>query len=221
LTASTPEDKLKKEVNGLLKEYIENLEAVKIRQGLRIFMEISARGNAYLQENKLDNALFANHRDRCDTVINTAVNLVYLLSALIYPYIPTTTDNIIKQLKCSNRRITEVWDGVDILPGHVIGNATYLFKPIDETRVDELRAKYSGNSNSQQTAVPVPAKKGNSKKKPVEIVPTTPEQIALAQRIQAQGEIVRKLKADKADAGEVKAQLEQLIVLKKNLADIS
>ncbi|KAJ2041998.1 methionine--tRNA ligase mes1, partial [Coemansia sp. S16] len=33
---------------------------------------------------------------------------------------------------------------LDLLPGHVIGNADYLFTRIDEKKIDEWRAKYGG-----------------------------------------------------------------------------
>ena len=52
--------KLISEVNILLKDYIESLEACKIRSGLKIVMDISSLGNAYLQDQKLDNNLFTN-----------------------------------------------------------------------------------------------------------------------------------------------------------------
>eukprot|EP00842_Homolaphlyctis_polyrhiza_P000116 jgi/Hompol1/1104/HPOL_005520-RA len=115
-----PEVKLIEDVNALLAQYIEALEGTKIRQGLRLFMEISARGNQYLQENKIDNNLFANSRARCDNTVATAANLVYLLSALVYPYMPTTSAAIIKQLNLPQRRITDQWTATDILPGHQI-----------------------------------------------------------------------------------------------------
>jgi methionyl-tRNA synthetase len=77
-----------RDVDALLSSYLDALEAVKLRAGLKIAMDLSARGNQYLQDNKIDNALFADNRTRCDTIMGVFVNLIYLLSALIYPTCP-------------------------------------------------------------------------------------------------------------------------------------
>lgn len=210
---SQDEQKLKDDVNTLLKDYNESLEVVKIRQGLRIFMELSSRGNLYLQDNKIDNSLFANQKERCDTVINTALNLAYLLSALVYPYMPTTSLCITEQLRCPPRKITELWDAKDLPAGHKIGKAQYLFKRIEEERIEELRAKYSGSG------APAPAKVKRSK--PAAAVmrkATTAEELLLEDQITAQGELVRKLKTEKAAAGDVKKEVDVLLELKKQLA---
>ncbi|KAF9963558.1 putative methionine--tRNA ligase, cytoplasmic protein rar1 [Modicella reniformis] len=140
------EEKLIREVNEKLKQYIEALDDVKIREGLRLAMEISALGNGYLQENKIDNTLFAEHRDRCDRVIITALNLIYLLSALLFPYMPSTAEGIARQLNAPLRLLPDEFAVDAILPGHVIGRAEYLFKRIDEKQEAIWRAKYGGSS---------------------------------------------------------------------------
>ncbi|KAG6330347.1 hypothetical protein ID866_8744, partial [Astraeus odoratus] len=76
------------EVNSLLKEYVDALESVKIRLGLQSVMLISNRGNGYLQSAGLNKALMAENPKRCAQVVSRAVNLIYTLSALIYPYMP-------------------------------------------------------------------------------------------------------------------------------------
>jgi methionyl-tRNA synthetase len=215
---TTFETKLIADVNALLKDYVEALETVKIRQGLRIFMEISARGNLYLQENKIDNALFANNRERCDTVVHTAINLAYLLSALVYPYIPTTALAITDQLCAPPRKISEKWSATDILAGHTIGKAAYLFKRIEEDRVEELRAKYSGQNGP---APPAKQPTKGAKNAPKVVKASTPEQQAVEDKIKAQGDVVRKLKAEKASAGDIKVQVDMLLLLKKELESLS
>ncbi|TPX34501.1 methionine---tRNA ligase [Synchytrium microbalum] len=142
--AGVAETNLVQDVNGILAQYVESLEAVKLRHGLKLAMDISARGNLYLQDNKIDNTLFANNRQRCDTVVGVAANLVYLISSLIYPYMPTTSESIMRQLNAPARKITDTWDGCDILSGHRIGKAEYLFQRIDEAKETELRNKYGG-----------------------------------------------------------------------------
>ncbi|CAB4427940.1 unnamed protein product [Rhizophagus irregularis] len=130
-------------IDSLLKNYIETLENVKLRAGLEIAMEISRLGNGYLQESKLDNSLFQNNIEKCSTVIGIAINLIYLLSALFFPYMPSTTESICRQLNAPLRDIPDTWT-IDILPGHKLGKAEYLFKKIDDKKEEEYLNKYGG-----------------------------------------------------------------------------
>ncbi|KAJ2440157.1 methionine--tRNA ligase mes1, partial [Coemansia sp. RSA 2337] len=141
--ADTSDRRLIDDVNVLLARYIEKMDGVHIKAGLRTVMEISARGNLYLQESKLDNTLFNENRIQCDTVVAVATNLIYLLSALFHPFMPATSANISRQLNAPERTVTDTFE-LDLLPGHVIGNADYLFTRIDEKKIDEWRAKYGG-----------------------------------------------------------------------------
>ncbi|PKC60057.1 methionyl-tRNA synthetase [Rhizophagus irregularis] len=130
-------------IDSLLKNYIETLENVKLRAGLEIAMEISRLGNGYLQESKLDNSLFQNNIEKCSTVIGIAINLIYLLSALFFPYMPSTTESICRQLNAPLRDIPDTWT-IDILPGHKLGKAEYLFKKIDDKKEEEYLNRYGG-----------------------------------------------------------------------------
>jgi methionyl-tRNA synthetase len=132
-----------KDVNGLLKQYVDAMENVKIRSGLSIAMSISARGNQYLQESNLSNALFDETRGKCDAVVATAVNLIYLLSAVISPFMPDTAESMCRQLNAPLRGIPDEFT-IDILPQHTLGGAEYLFTRIDEKMEEVWKAKYGG-----------------------------------------------------------------------------
>ncbi|KAJ1979211.1 methionine--tRNA ligase mes1 [Dimargaris cristalligena] len=143
---ATAESRLIGEVNQLLTEYIANFDAVRIRTALKLAMEISQRGNGYLQESKLDNSLYTNHRAQCDTVIAVGVNLIYLLSALFYPFMPSTARAMCQQLNAPLHVIPTEFN-LDLLPGHVVGEAEHLFKRIDEKMADVYRERYGGGSS--------------------------------------------------------------------------
>ena len=70
------------------------MDAVKIRLGLQTVMLISGRGNTYLQSSGINKALIASNPKRCAQVISKAINLIYVLSSLIYPFIPATSSAI-------------------------------------------------------------------------------------------------------------------------------
>ena len=154
-------DQYKESVNALLKSYVEELEEVHIRAGLEKAMAISGEGNRFLQDNKLDSALFTNSPEKAAAVVGFGLNLIYLLSALIYPYMPATSESIAKQLNAPPRSIPDVWDADGLLPGHVIGRAEYLFGRIEESQVQEWKSRYGG----KQEAAPRDAKKEKRKGK--------------------------------------------------------
>lgn len=132
------------DVNKLLQNYVDALEGVHLKLGLEIAMQISARGNQFLQDNKIDNSLFINFPDKCDAVVGVALNLIYVLSAIIYPYMPETSSGITEQLNAPLRSIPDKFD-IILKGGHNIGKAQYLFKRIDDAKVNEWKEKYGGN----------------------------------------------------------------------------
>ncbi|KAI8853017.1 tRNA synthetases class I (M)-domain-containing protein [Chytridium lagenaria] len=217
------EVKLIADVNELLAQYIDTIETLKsLRTGIKLVMDISSLGNNYLQSNKIDNNLFLNSRDRCNTVVGVTLNLFYLLSAIVAPYLPKTSESILRQLNAPTRRITDTWEANDILPGHHLGKVELLFQRIDEKRIDELRAKYSGTGSKAATDVK-DAKKKKSKAASALLteapatVDKTESIMAFEAEIKEKGELVRKLKAEKAAAEDLKAALDGLLEAKQKL----
>ncbi|KAJ3016726.1 putative methionine--tRNA ligase, cytoplasmic protein rar1 [Thoreauomyces humboldtii] len=225
-----PERKLVDDVNVLLGQYVEAMEGVKLRQGLKLAMDISSRGNLYMQDNRIDNKLFANDRGRCDAVVATAVNLVYLLGALVYPYMPTTAESIFRQLQLPMRRVTDAWDGKDVLEGHIVGKPEYLFQTIDPKMADTWKAKYSGTQAESDAGGPAQSK--TSKRKAAKAkasqagLTECPPDVernevieGLEKVIKEKGDSVRKIKADPTSASleVLKETLDALMEAKKGL----
>ncbi|KAJ3324164.1 putative methionine--tRNA ligase, cytoplasmic protein rar1 [Blyttiomyces sp. JEL0837] len=221
--AGPVEQKLIREVNALLTQYLDTVESVRsLRAGLRFVMDISSLGNGYLQENRIDNTLFNEQRERCNTVVAVSLNLCYLISALVYPYLPSTSASIVSQLNLPTRRITDDWTAEDILPGHKLGKVEYLFKRIEEARATDLRAKYSGQKGE------APAAKKDKKKPAKAAGPTllseapagvekTEVILNLEGEVKAKGEEVRKLKTEKAPKEALDAALQGLLAAKEQL----
>uniref|UniRef100_A0A060TCJ7 methionine--tRNA ligase n=1 Tax=Blastobotrys adeninivorans TaxID=409370 RepID=A0A060TCJ7_BLAAD len=132
-----------KEINELIKAFVDAMEGVHLRLGLETAMQISARGNQFLQENKLDNTLFAQSPEKANAVVGVGLNLIYILSAVLTPFMPETSDSILEQLNAPERAIPDSFD-FGLKGGHNIGKAKYLFKRIEESKIDEWRAKYGG-----------------------------------------------------------------------------
>lgn len=150
------------EVNKLLKEYVADMEAVRIRAGLKKFMEISALGNNLLA-GRLDNANLSGHPERTHTIIGLALNLAYLLASLSSPFMPSTAESIVKQLQAPLLSIPDIWDAEALQGGHKLGKAEYLFTKIDEKKEAEWRSKYGGTQASRAAEEAAKEKKAADK----------------------------------------------------------
>jgi methionyl-tRNA synthetase len=208
----SPNDEMDSEfvtdVNGLLKDYAEAMDSVKLRLGLQTTMHLSQRGNLYLQSSGLGKALMTENPIRCAQVVTRAANLIYVLSALVYPFMPSTSASILSQLNAPARAVPDALS-IDLLPGHHIGTPEHLFKKIDEKKADVWRAKFAGNDPasaapganetpgaSKRKAAAAKKSAQNPTEGQVEVDgPKSPEVLALDAKIVEQGGLVRELKA--------------------------
>lgn len=148
------EAELRDDLNQLIERYIKEMEVFHMRAGLEMVMSVSRRGNVYLQKCELGNDLLAKDPKRCATVVLVAANIIYLLSAMVHPFMPSTSDAILLQLNLPERSLPESFT-IDVFPGHRIGKADYLFKRI-EPKMEEVWRKQYGGVGAGSTA-PDPA----------------------------------------------------------------
>ncbi|KAF9042651.1 methionyl-tRNA synthetase [Hymenopellis radicata] len=213
------------DVNASLQEYISDMEAVKLRKGLHTVMQISGLGNNYLQSSGLGKALMTSDPKRCAQVVSRAVNLIWVLSTLVYPYMPATSAAILEQLNVPARAVPDVLS-TDILAGHTIGKPAHLFKKIEENMAEKFRAKFGGLPEVEEAPKPKAGKKKSSKA-PAALSPDvvrTPEMLAVEAKIAEQGDVIRALKAKpKAPETdlEIKAAVDVLNKLKTDLLDLA
>lgn len=144
------------DVNARLTEFRELMSDTKLRNGLAAAMSISARGNQYLQDCGLDNSLLANQPERCGQVLLNAINLIYLLSVAIQPFMPSTATDILRQLNAPARSLPTEFS-IDILPGHVLNKAEHLFKKIDNVngaQEKKWQTQFGGDAAAAKAAQP-------------------------------------------------------------------
>ncbi|KAK9381096.1 tRNA synthetases class I (M)-domain-containing protein [Kockiozyma suomiensis] len=139
------------DVNSILKNYNETLSNVHLRSGLEIALSLSGRGNLFLQENGMNNTLLVENPERANAVVGVGLNLVYILSSVIYPYLPATAEGIVKQLNAPLRKIPDEFS-LDLKAGHVIGKAAYLFSRIDEKKEEVWRKQFGGEQKKDEEA---------------------------------------------------------------------
>jgi methionyl-tRNA synthetase len=159
----------KDEVNTLLKQYNEEMEAVNLRAGIATAMAIAQAGNTFLQSHGFDNKLAANEPEKAATVTGIAINLILLCASVFKPFLPATTQSILEQLETPFLTIPDVWTADQIKPGHKIGKAKYLFSNIQPSKEEEWRKLYGGTQaerlKKEEEAAKKAAKKAADKAK--------------------------------------------------------
>jgi len=149
ITLTEVDQTVVKGVQDELTEYIAFLSTGKLREGLRIILNISRIGNQYIQNEK-PWVLVKNEetKARAGSVLALAANIVCLLTSLLEPYMPESVEKLTQTLKLTERQ-RQIRDkfvfGLDT--GHVISEPAPLFTKIDDNQVKELRAKFSAPSS--------------------------------------------------------------------------
>lgn len=198
-------------VNRELASYIDNMEQIKLRDSIRNILSISRLGNQYMQANKPWVLVKGSESDkrRAGTVVSLSANLATLLSVLVQPYMPMVSDTIQGQLRTPPQCNVIYKEFVcQLPPGHKIGKPSPLFEKIETPKIQEMKKKFEGKPAPQKNASK--ASSGN------------PEEIQkLTDEVTAQGNLVRELKAKKAEKAVVTEEVAKLLALKKKLADLA
>lgn len=151
-----------------------------------------------------------------------AANLIYIISAAIHPFMPSTSESIINQLDAPARTLPESF-AIDLYPGHKIGTPSILFTRIDEKMEDVWRQKFGGSQDGQPKA-PELSKKQLAKQakaakaaKETAKVPDTPEAKALNDSITVQGNRIRDIKSGAIKDADLDKEVLQLKQLKNDM----
>ncbi|GLC48701.1 hypothetical protein PLESTB_000127300 [Pleodorina starrii] len=172
-------EELGKTVGPKVEEYIAALERIKIKEGIRLIMSISADGNKFLQDTKPWVAV-KEDKDKCATLVAASVGLVRLLAALMSPYMPSLASKVLTQMALPLESSVALSDELvaaafrphsGLVPaGHCIGTPGPLISQISEETVEALRARFGGNQAADAAAAAAaaaaPAGKPAGKGKP-------------------------------------------------------
>jgi len=135
---------------------MEQMEAVKLKDGLKTAMEYSSDCNGYFQQfkpwdlNKKDDT-----KDRCKQVVNTALNALFGLCILLEPFMPSFSAKVYEQLGITERteahavmlqtlsRDPTVLRKL-VTAGQPIGNPEPIFREIKPEEAVQWKEKFSG-----------------------------------------------------------------------------
>ncbi|KAL3619993.1 hypothetical protein CASFOL_034905 [Castilleja foliolosa] len=166
-------------VGNYVEQYIEAMENVKLKQGLKVAMAISGEGNAYLQESQFWK-LYKEDKTSCSVVMKTSAGLVYLLACLLEPFMPSFSLEVLKQLNLPlDKQLTLSDENGDVerakrpweyIPaGHKIGTPAPLFKELKDEEVAFYSEKFAGSQADRKVKADAEAKKVTEKLKEAKI----------------------------------------------------
>ncbi|CAF1063255.1 unnamed protein product [Adineta steineri] len=135
------------QITNELNAYLEAMEKTRLRDGLKCVLRMSRYGNKFLQMKEPWKKCKGSDADQADAEMSIALalNLVYLLSLVLQPFMPTTSNEIREQLnmKESNYGLDNAFHCY--LPaGHTVGKAQPLFKRVESALVEQYRARFGG-----------------------------------------------------------------------------
>ncbi|XP_077862668.1 LOW QUALITY PROTEIN: methionine--tRNA ligase, cytoplasmic-like, partial [Saccoglossus kowalevskii] len=124
-------------------------------------------GNQHIQANMPWKLIKGSEEEkiRAGTVTGLSVNISCLISVLLQPYLPNTSDEIQKQLQAPDKCNIILDQFVCFIPpGHKIGQPKPLFDKIEPSRVEELRKQFAGSGQSQKPSTINPIKSDDAQK---------------------------------------------------------
>eukprot|EP00871_Galdieria_phlegrea_P003894 jgi/Galph1/4505/GphlegSOOS_G3165.1 len=136
------------DINYELENYLQVMEKVSLKSGLRIAMSISRLGNAYLQETA-PWKLVKTDVSRAATVLVVAINVCFLLTVILEPFMGSQL-NVPYSDESSD--IPDVFDLSRMKPGHVVGKPFLLFRKITTEEASALRLKFAGGQLKESSA---------------------------------------------------------------------
>eukprot|EP01098_Paradermamoeba_levis_P007686 TRINITY_DN3204_c0_g1_i1.p1 TRINITY_DN3204_c0_g1~~TRINITY_DN3204_c0_g1_i1.p1 ORF type:complete len:780 (+),score=309.97 TRINITY_DN3204_c0_g1_i1:135-2474(+) len=128
-------------VEQQLAEYIKALDALLLREGLKIVLAISQLGNQYFQANQPWD-LIKKDKARCETVSAVGANLSLLLATLLEPYTPSLSEKIFRQLNTKDVAITGKFDIRHLPEGHKLGAVDPLIQKISPEKLAKLKEQF-------------------------------------------------------------------------------
>ncbi len=93
----TKEKEIEKIFNDGVKKYVNTFNEYRLNDALAVAMDLSSHLNKYFQNKEPWVTIKTNIND-CSTTLNIAINLVKIISTLLYPFIPSSSEEALNSL---------------------------------------------------------------------------------------------------------------------------
>jgi methionyl-tRNA synthetase len=133
--ASTPDDLgLWGTVHGNAEEMTRAIDTFRLRDALQAAMNVARAGNKYLSDHE-PWKLEKTNPDRTRAIIGNSLNVAAALSAVLEPFLPFTAERLRRMLRIDALPWESALRADLIQPGHMLGAAEHLFKPITDAEI--------------------------------------------------------------------------------------
>ena len=116
------------------------LEACQFKAALAEAMELAREGNRYFDA-QAPWQLVKTDKERTGTVMATMVRLIAALRVLLTPFLPNSSRLLHSVLNLPGDPEAGPWEMPELPEGHLLGEPRPLFKKLDESLVEEERAR--------------------------------------------------------------------------------
>ncbi|MCW3981227.1 MAG: methionine--tRNA ligase [Candidatus Bathyarchaeota archaeon] len=130
---------LKRKLEQVVEDAAEEIDGLELSKGLRKIVDFSAFCNQYFQQKHP-----WTDKQKAKTALYLCANLVRSFAILLEPYIPTSAENLWKQLNLSGSVHNQNWNSASELTinsSHKICKPTVLFKRVEDKDVDREKGK--------------------------------------------------------------------------------
>ncbi|MFZ1691870.1 MAG: methionine--tRNA ligase [Flavobacteriales bacterium] len=157
---STPDDlALWGTVHGNAEEMVRSIDAFRLRDALSAAMNVARAGNKYLSDHE-PWKLEKTDPDRTRAILGNSLNVAAALSTVLEPFLPHTAERLRRMLRIDALPWDSAMRSDRIQPGHALGAAEHLFKPITDAEIqpeiDRLHAA-EGPTGAPPVAQATPA----------------------------------------------------------------
>ncbi|KAH9369247.1 hypothetical protein HPB48_003091 [Haemaphysalis longicornis] len=206
-------------VSAQLAHYINLMDKVRLRDSIRCILNISRIGNQYIQFHKPWELVKGTpeQKQRSASIMSLCAHVACLLAGLLQPFMPETSEALRQQLNVPVFQLTPHFAPL-LRPGHQMNKPAPLFKKIEQETIDTLKKRFEGKSPSPAKMVNGHKENGVNTANTQASGDTSSNPDKLTNRVQAQGNKVRELKAAKADKATIDKEVACLLDLKKQLA---
>lgn len=113
------EEQLVRDVEALIATYTNDMDNTRLREGTQHVLRLAGLGNEWMQTS---HKMMSDEPDAeaSRRVVLWAVNVIYLLSAFIHPFMPAIDAKLLEQLNAPPRVLPKTF-AMDLLPGHCLG----------------------------------------------------------------------------------------------------
>jgi methionyl-tRNA synthetase len=156
------------EVHAGVEEMARQVDAFRLRDALATAMNVARAGNKYLSDME-PWKLEKTDSERTRTVLYNGLNVAAVLSFVLDPFLPHTSEKLRRMLSAGRFTYDDVFRSDLISPGQKLGRAEHLFKPItdEEILVEVERLKASDPELQAPVASVVSKPPGPIEAKPV------------------------------------------------------